>query len=183
MEVFERAKLKIEQVRLMKDEGGRLRGYGYADFQDRESLVDVLTMTDLAVNNRKMRIDLASQAGKERGGGGGFEDRGDRGGRREEDPNAGRSDASDDWRRGPPPPSRDDGRDSGRDRYNGRDSGDRYNGRDSFDRDRGGSRGFSSYEPPRDRDGGGGGRYGGFSRDGGRDRDGGGFSRDRDGGD
>merc|ERR1711872_1021001 len=52
------------------------RGYGYADFQDRESLVDVLTMTDLAVNNRKMRIDLASQAGKDRSGG--FEDRGDR---------------------------------------------------------------------------------------------------------
>ena len=24
----------------MKDEGGRLRGYGYADFQDRDSLVD-----------------------------------------------------------------------------------------------------------------------------------------------
>jgi translation initiation factor 4B len=72
----------------MKDEGGRLRGYGYADFQDRDSLVDVLTMTDLAVNNRKMRIDLASQAGKERGGG--FEDRGERRGGREEDPNAGR---------------------------------------------------------------------------------------------
>merc|ERR1719309_1532818 len=52
----------------------------------------------------------------------------------------------------------------------------RYNGRDSYDRDRGGrdrdgGRGFSSYEPPRDRDGG---RYGGFSRDGGRD----GYSRD-----
>ena len=80
--------VQIEQVRLMKDESGRLRGYGYADFQDRDSLVDVLTMTDLAVNNRKMRIDLASQAGKERGGG--FGDREDRGGRREEDPNAGR---------------------------------------------------------------------------------------------
>ena len=72
---------QITQVRLMKDEGGRLRGYGYADFEDRDSLVsfnyicllllqlrsqtinqiDVLSMTDLAVNNRKMRIDLASQ--------------------------------------------------------------------------------------------------------------------------
>merc|ERR1711915_388098 len=60
--------------------------------------------------------------------------------------------------------------------YNGRDSydRDRYNGRDSYDRDRGG-RGFSSYEPPRDRDGGG--RYGGFSRDRDGDRDG--YSRDR----
>ena len=70
-EVFERAKLRIENVRLMKDEGGRLKGYGYADFADRDSLVDVLTM-DLSVKNRKMRMDLASQAGKdrpERGGG------------------------------------------------------------------------------------------------------------------
>ena len=64
-------------------------------------------MTDLAVNNRKMRIDLASQvfnhtiidqqfdvvflkAGKGAGGGGGgFGDREGRG-RREEDPDAGR---------------------------------------------------------------------------------------------
>merc|ERR1712158_2176 len=151
-EVFERARLKITQVRLMKDEGGRLRGYGYADFEDRDSLIDVLSMTDLAVNNRKMRIDLASQAGKGSGGGGGFGDREGRG-RREEDPDAGRSDQSDDWRRGPPPPQREG-----------------YQGRDSYDRDRGGgrdrdggSRGFSSYEAPRER--------GGFDRYGDRDRD------------
>ena len=71
----------------MKDEGGRLRGYGYADFADRDSLVDVLTMSDLAVNNRKMRIDLASQAGKDNNRGGGFDDGRPR---RDEDPNAGR---------------------------------------------------------------------------------------------
>merc|ERR1712165_51732 len=163
-EVFERARLKITQVRLMKDEGGRLRGYGYADFEDRDSLIDVLSMTDLAVNNRKMRIDLASQAGKGSGGaGGGFGDREGRG-RREEDPDAGRSDQSDDWRRGPPPPQREG-----------------YQGRDSYDRDRGGgrdrdggSRGFSSYEAPRER--------GGFDRYGDRDRDRGGYgssARDR----
>ena len=110
-EVFERARLKIKQVRLMKDEGGRLRGYGYADFEDRDSLIDVLTMSDLAVNNRKMRIDLASQVGK--GGGPGDSDRP---ARREEDPDAGRSDASDNWRRGPPPAAREgyQGREIGR---------------------------------------------------------------------
>jgi len=182
-EVFERARLKITQVRLMKDEGGRLRGYGYADFEDRDSLIDVLSMTDLAVNNRKMRIDLASQAGKGAGGGGGgFGDREGRG-RREEDPDAGRSDQSDDWRRGPPPPQREG-----------------YQGRDSYDRDRGGgrdrdggSRGFSSYEAPRDRGGfdrggdrygdrdRGGDRYGdrGGDRYGDRDRDRGGYSSAR----
>jgi len=182
-EVFERARLKITQVRLMKDEGGRLRGYGYADFEDRDSLIDVLSMTDLAVNNRKMRIDLASQAGKGSGGGGGFGDREGRG-RREEDPDAGRSDQSDDWRRGPPPPQREG-----------------YQGRDSYDRDRGGgrdrdggSRGFSSYEAPRERGGydrggdrygdrdRGGDRYGdrGGDRYGDRDRDRGGYSSARD---
>merc|ERR1712038_1575786 len=183
-EVFERARLKITQVRLMKDEGGRLRGYGYADFEDRDSLIDVLSMTDLAVNNRKMRIDLASQAGKGSGGaGGGFGDREGRG-RREEDPDAGRSDQSDDWRRGPPPPQREG-----------------YQGRDSYDRDRGGGRdrdgggrGFSSYEAPRERGGydrggdrygdrdRGGDRYGdrGGDRYGDRDRDRGGYSSARD---
>jgi len=198
METFEKAKLKIENVRLMKDEGGRLKGYGYADFVDRNSLVDVLTM-ELSVKNRRMRIDLASQAGQDRPQRGGFDN--DRGGDRrrpDDDPNAGRADADGEWRRGPPPPARDDGRDRGGyngrdsydrdrgDRYNGRDSydrdrGDRYNGRDSYDRDRGdrGGRGFSNYEPARDRGGDrDSGRYGGFSRG---DRDGG-YSRggDRD---
>jgi len=169
-DTFEKARLKIENVRLMKDEGGRLKGYGYADFADRDSLVDVLTM-ELSVKNRKMRIDLASQAGKDRPERN-YDDQ-NRGGNRgrDDDPNAGRSDAGD-WRSGPPPPSREDDR---RDRYNGRDSydRDRYNGRGSYDRDnRGGGRGFSNYEPARERDGG---RYGGFSR--GENRDGG-YNRD-----
>jgi len=182
-EVFVKARLKIKEVRLMKDEGGRLRGYGYADFEDRDSLVDVLTMSDLAVNNRKIRIDLASQAGKDKGGGG-FGDRQgggeDRPGRREEDPNAGRSDADTEWRRGPAPAPRDDDRGGGgeRNRYGGRDSYDRDRGGDRGG-DKGGSRGFGNYEPPRER--------GGFERGGDRDRDGGGsryggFSRDRDAG-
>merc|ERR1719464_384794 len=47
--------------------------------------------------------------------------------------------------------------DGDRDRYSGRDSYERdgYNGRSSYDRDRGdrGGRGFSNYEPARDRGG------------------------------
>ena len=88
----------------MKEEGGRLRGYGYADFEDRESLVNVLTMTDLTVNNRKIRVDLATSAGKDGNRGGGF---GDRDRKFDDDPNAGRSEV-DCWRSGPPPPTRDD---------------------------------------------------------------------------
>merc|ERR1712038_14416 len=150
-EVFERARLKITQVRLMKDEGGRLRGYGYADFEDRDSLIDVLSMTDLAVNNRKMRIDLASQAGKGSGGGGGFGDREGRG-RRERD-GGGRGFSSYEA------PRERGGYDRGGDRYGDRDrGGDRYGDRggDRYgdrDRDRGG---YSSardrvQEPPKER--------------------------------
>ena len=43
------SKLKIKGVRLPRDgdsETGRLKGFGYADFEDRESLVEALTMND-----------------------------------------------------------------------------------------------------------------------------------------
>ena len=49
----------------MQDNDGRLKGWGYADFADRDSLVNVLTM-ELQVKGRKMKIDLATQAGKDR---------------------------------------------------------------------------------------------------------------------
>ena len=37
----------------MKDDGGRLKGFGYADFEDRDSLIDALSLTDACVNNRQ----------------------------------------------------------------------------------------------------------------------------------
>merc|ERR1719341_2407649 len=165
LEVFEKCKLKVLTIRLMKEESGRLRGFGYADFADRSSLVEALSLNDVQVNNRSMRIDLASGAGKDgdRRGGGGFGDR-DRGGR-EDDPNAGRSEADNDWRRGPPPPPRDDDRRNGGDDRRGGGGFDRY---ERSDRDRGGFGGGFS----RDRDERGGGRSYGFGRD--RDDDRGG---------
>ena len=45
---------QILSVRLMKDEGGRLKGFGYADFEDRDSLIDALSLTDACVNNRQV---------------------------------------------------------------------------------------------------------------------------------
>ena len=39
-------------MRLMKDEGGRLKGYGYMDFEDRESLVNALQMSEITMSNR-----------------------------------------------------------------------------------------------------------------------------------
>ena len=59
-------KLKIKGVRLPRDgdpETGRLKGFGYADFEDRDSLVEALSMNDHLLKNRKVRIDLATHAG------------------------------------------------------------------------------------------------------------------------
>jgi len=157
-------KLRIKGVRLPRDgdaETGRLKGFGYADFEDRESLVEALNMNDHLLQNRKIRVDLATHAGRgnERSG---FGDRG--GGRYNNRDNDDDDRTAGDWRSGPPPPPRDNDRDRGYDR-----GGDRRGG------DRDGSRGFDRYEPPRER--------GGYDRDDRRDdrRDGNrgyGFSRD-----
>ena len=111
-----------------------------------------------------------------------------------------RSDQSDDWRRGPPPPQR-EGYQVENLRKSVHTNYTCIQGRDSYDRDRGGgrdrdggSRGFSSYEAPRERGGydrggdrygdrdRGGDRYGdrGGDRYGDRDRDRGGYSSARD---
>ena len=105
------SKLKIKSVRLPRDgdaETGRLKGFGYADFEDRDSLVEALSMNDLLLKNRKVRIDLATHAGRS-------DDRGGRDGGR-----GGRHDDGDDrtagdWRSGPPMAARDD--DRRKDRY------------------------------------------------------------------
>lgn len=41
--------LTVKSVRLPRDggEGGRLRGFGYAEFETRQDLVDALTMNEL----------------------------------------------------------------------------------------------------------------------------------------
>ncbi len=117
--------MQIKGVRLPRDgdaETGRLKGFGYADFEDRASLVEALSMNEHTLKNRKLRIDLAAGGrGNDRDGGrdgrrpGGRYDYGRDG---EEDRTAG------DWRSGPPAEDR------------------------PSDRDRGERRG---YEPPRER--------------------------------
>ncbi|XP_046563643.1 eukaryotic translation initiation factor 4B-like isoform X2 [Haliotis rubra] len=199
---------KVANVRLPTDQG-RLRGFGYVEFEDRESLIDALTLNDSVFAGRKIRVDLAgqNQQGNDRGGGmGGSDYR-----RSADEPD--RTDSN--WRRrepgsAPERPAFDrggdrdggrgfSGRDGGRfgDRYGDRDGGrsfgDRDGGRSFGDRDGGrsfgdrdGGRSFGDRDGGRygDRDGGGGGgRFG--DRDGGRsfgDRDGGRSFGDRDGG-
>ena len=57
-----------------------MKGFGYADFEDRESLVKALDMDENMLQNRKIKIDLATNNQRD-GGRGGFGDR--RGGDRE----------------------------------------------------------------------------------------------------
>ncbi|XP_060801962.1 eukaryotic translation initiation factor 4B isoform X2 [Amyelois transitella] len=184
--------LKITNLRLPR-EGDRLKGYGYVDFEDRESLINAMNMPDLTIGGRRIRIDVATQDNDRRMGRGGRSDRD-----REYDPER----TMGDWRSGPrsaPEPARAaaprvmdrDGmrergaereRDSSADnRPGGWRDGERaapepartpYGGRDSFGRDRDDRRGFGR-DGERERSG-----YGG--RDGFRtaERDGGGFSRE-----
>merc|ERR1712156_488662 len=109
-------KLKIKGVRLPRDgdaETGRLKGFGYADFEDRESLVEALNMNDQLLQNRKIRVDLATHAGRgndrggfnDRGGGGRYNDR-DRGYDRGGDRRGGDRDGSRGFDRYEPPRER-----------------------------------------------------------------------------
>merc|ERR1712180_229245 len=104
---FERQ--NVTNIRLLRDgdpENGRLKGFGYADFGDRQSLIDALAMNDQFLKNRKIKIDISTNNGGggryqddrrsydrddrrdnrgygfggDRGGGGGYDRRDDRGG-------------------------------------------------------------------------------------------------------
>ncbi|XP_074661881.1 uncharacterized protein LOC141914556 isoform X2 [Tubulanus polymorphus] len=150
------SKFEVLSVRLPAD-GGRRKGFGYAEFADRQSLIAAIDLNDEMLLNRKIRVDLASN---QESGGGGFGG----GGRGETD----RSDEASDWRSRPmTDDSRNDdrfssrGRDDDRGGFGGRDRG--YGG----DRDRG-------YGGDRDR-GYGGDRDRGYGGD--RDR---GYGGDRD---
>merc|ERR1711981_833270 len=171
-------KLKINNVRLLRDgdqETGRLKGYGYADFGDRESLIEALSMNDQLLKNRKLRIDISTNAGS----GGDRANRGDRFNNRNDNRYNNRDDDGEDrtqgdWRSGPAPAFRDDDRDR-RDRYDPpRDRG-CFGDRGGYDNDRRDNRGYGfggdrGYDR-RDNRGG-----GGYDRD---RRDGGGYDRDR----
>merc|ERR1711981_367207 len=173
-------KLKINNVRLLRDgdqETGRLKGYDYADFGDRESLIEALSMNDQLLKNRKLRIDISTNAGS----GGDRGNRGDRFNNRNDNRYNNRDDDGEDrtqgdWRSGPAPAFRDDDRDR-RDRYDPpRDRG-CFGDRGGYDNDRRDNRGYGfggdrGYDR-RDNRGG-----GGYDRD---RRDGGGYNR-RDGG-
>ncbi|XP_068624387.1 eukaryotic translation initiation factor 4B isoform X2 [Battus philenor] len=176
--------LKITNLRLPR-ESGRLKGYGYVDFEDRESLVSAMNIEDLTVGGRRIRIEVSNNDNDRRMGRSGRSDRD-----REYDPER----TMGDWRSGPravPEPqararTMDRDREKDRERESSTDNkpggwrdGERqapaepartpYGGRDSYGRDR--------YGDDRGRERGGFGRDGERGAYGGRD----GFRSERDG--
>ncbi|KAI5624015.1 eukaryotic translation initiation factor 4B isoform X1, partial [Silurus asotus] len=142
--------LAISAVRLPREPSNpeRLKGFGYAEFDDVESLLSALTLNEENLGNRRIRVDIADQSNdKERDGGmmsGRDRDRG-----RGIDSGPDKTDT--DWRARPSGDqdegfgeksrdrfeSRRDDRFGGRDRFDDRDRRDRYDDRERYD-DRGG---------------------------------------------
>uniref|UniRef100_A0A7G3AFT8 Putative eukaryotic translation initiation factor 4b n=1 Tax=Lutzomyia longipalpis TaxID=7200 RepID=A0A7G3AFT8_LUTLO len=62
----------IVSLRLPREDGemGRLRGFGYIEFETRPELCDAVSMPDPAIRNRRVRIDVSNESDqqKQRGG-------------------------------------------------------------------------------------------------------------------
>ncbi|XP_017335983.1 eukaryotic translation initiation factor 4Bb isoform X1 [Ictalurus punctatus] len=175
--------LAISAVRLPREPSNpeRLKGFGYAEFDDVDSMLRALTLNEENLGNRRIRVDIADQSNdKERDGGSmSGRDRG-RGGGGGGDGGPDKTDS--DWR-ARPSAEQDDGprRDNGfgersRDRYepdrfrDGPRRDDRFSGRDRYDdRERYDDRGGRDYD-----------RGGYDSRGGGRRAFGSGYRRDFD---
>lgn len=86
-------KLQVNDVRLVRDQG-RMKGYGYVEFGDKQSLVDALGLNGETFLMRKIKVDLATQNNGRDGDGFGAE----RDGKRNGNQISGEGDADDDWR-------------------------------------------------------------------------------------
>lgn len=119
------AEMKIVNIRLPKD-STKLKGYGYIEFEDRQSLIDALNLPNTSMKTRRVRIDVMNSSNDDRRGG-----RMGRDNRREgyDDPER----TSGDWRSGPRDSIPADG-DSYRSRYDNRDR-DRRDDREGSDFD------------------------------------------------
>ncbi|KAG5878269.1 hypothetical protein JTB14_025857 [Gonioctena quinquepunctata] len=162
--------MRIANMRIPRDDRGgemKSKGYGYVEFEDRESLLNALVLPDTMLKSRRMRIEVASMENDRRRGG--RMDMGrDRGGDR--------MDSFGDWRSGPRVESNEGDRRGGGGGFNR----DRERDGGSFTRDnmRGGEREERSFNRDNMRDS----SNRDHGRDFGRDRDHGrDFGRDRDG--
>ncbi|XP_064821670.1 eukaryotic translation initiation factor 4B-like isoform X7 [Oncorhynchus masou masou] len=154
--------LAISAVRLPREPSNpeRLKGFGYAEFDDVDSLLRALTLNEENLGNRRIRVDIADQSNDKEGRDNGQMGGRDRMGRMGDMAGPDKTD-SDDWRARPTadaddgPPKREESAFGSRDRYGDRDGlrrddrgfgdrgGDRdrgFGGRDRYD-DRGGENG------------------------------------------
>jgi len=49
----------VTSVRLPRDPSNRLKGFGYAEFEDMQSFMDALTLNDEQLCGRPVRLDVA----------------------------------------------------------------------------------------------------------------------------
>lgn len=71
-EYFEDAtNFEVVSVRLPREDGesGRMRGFGYIEFADREGLIAAVSLPDPQLRNRNIRIDVSTEQDQKRGGG------------------------------------------------------------------------------------------------------------------
>ncbi|XP_062827200.1 eukaryotic translation initiation factor 4B isoform X2 [Anolis carolinensis] len=146
--------LNISAVRLPREPSNpeRLKGFGYAEFEDLESLLQALSLNEESLGNRRIRVDVADQAQDK--------DRDDRSFGRDRDRNRDSERFESDWRARPATDNFDDypprrGEDSFGDRYRDRDryDSDRYRDGPRREMDRFGGR--DRYDDRRDYDRGG----------------------------
>ncbi|XP_055616616.1 eukaryotic translation initiation factor 4B-like [Toxorhynchites rutilus septentrionalis] len=120
--------MEISSMRLPRDDGdsGRVRGFGYIEFVNRQDLIDALSLPEPLIHGRRIRIDLPSENDQKR----------NQRNNRNYDNYGGDSERSmGNWRDGPRPNAdRDQGQRRPYNSYN-RDGGDRGRDRDS-DRER-----------------------------------------------
>lgn len=60
----------VVSVRLPREDGetGRMRGFGYIEFAEREGLIAAVSYPDLQLRNRNIRIDVSNEQEQKRGG-------------------------------------------------------------------------------------------------------------------
>lgn len=60
----------VLSVRLPREDGdsGRMRGFGYIEFGDRDGLIAAVSQPELTLRNRKIRIDVSTENDSKRGG-------------------------------------------------------------------------------------------------------------------
>lgn len=65
----EQLECEVVSVRLPRDDkdSGRMRGFGYVEFKEREDLIAAVSLPDPQIRNRRIRIDISNENDQKRG--------------------------------------------------------------------------------------------------------------------